>query len=91
MESKPRPAREGQGRNAGVDASEESDRAVVPVNSPNKEDEHSAEAGEERARTEEKVAGFHTVPTLSGMSPWQPAICGTLCVPLIIRGRSRMR
>ena len=75
MESKPRPAREGQGRNAGVDASEGSDCAIVPVNPPNKEDEYSAEAREERAWTEEKVAGFQTVPTLSGMSPWQPAFC----------------
>ena len=36
-------------------AREKSDRVVVPVNRPNKEDPYPAEAGEGRPRTEENI------------------------------------
>src|ERR1700686_16926 len=46
--------------------SEESDRAIVPVNQPNKEEQSSAEMGEGRARAKENIAPSHTRPTQSG-------------------------
>jgi RNA-directed DNA polymerase len=46
--------------------SEESDRAVVPVNLSNKEEKSSAEAGEERARAKENIVQSNTSPTQSG-------------------------
>lgn len=63
--SKPRPVRKGQGRNAGMNASEGSDCAILPVNRPNKEDVHSAEVGEGRARTKENIVWTHTIRTQS--------------------------
>jgi RNA-directed DNA polymerase len=54
------------GRKADMNAEEESDRGVVPVNQPNKEAQASAEAGEGRPRTKENIRGAHTPPTLSG-------------------------
>src|SRR5258706_8390848 len=51
---------------AGGHVSEESDRAVVPVNLSNKEEQSSAEAGEERVRAKENIAQSHTSPTQSG-------------------------
>jgi RNA-directed DNA polymerase len=53
-------------RTAGRQAPEESDRAIVPVNLPNKEEQSSAEAEEGRARAKENIAQFHTSPTQSG-------------------------
>jgi RNA-directed DNA polymerase len=53
-------------QNAGMDASEESDCATVPMNQPNKEDVSSAEVGEERARTKENINQSSTHPTQSG-------------------------
>src|SRR6266853_186705 len=53
-------------RNAGRHVSEESDRAIVPVNQPNKEEQSSAEVGEGRARAKENIAQSHTSPTQSG-------------------------
>ena len=53
-------------RTADRHVSEESDRAVVPVNLPNKEEQSSAEAGEERARAKENIERFNTSPTQSG-------------------------
>ena len=47
-------------------APEESDRAVVPMSLPNKEEQSSAEAGEERARAKENIAQSNTSPTQSG-------------------------
>ena len=47
-------------------APEESDRAIVPVNQPNKEGQSSAEVGEGRARTKENIAQSSTSPTQSG-------------------------
>jgi len=46
--------------------SEESDRIVVPVNPPNKEEESSAEVGEGRMRAKENIAEANTSPTQSG-------------------------
>ena len=45
---------------------EESDRAVVPVKLPNKEEQSSAEAEEGRARAKENIAHSNTSPTQSG-------------------------
>src|SRR5437868_6073235 len=53
-------------RTADRQVPEESDRAVVPVNLPNKEEQSSAEAEEERARTKENIAQSNTHPTQSG-------------------------
>jgi hypothetical protein len=47
-------------------AVEKSDRAIVPMNQPNKEEQPSAEVGEGRARTVENVAEANTSPTQSG-------------------------
>ena len=53
-------------RTAGRHVPEESDRAIVPMNLPNKEEQSSAEAEEGRARAKENIAQFHTSPTRSG-------------------------
>jgi RNA-directed DNA polymerase len=51
---------------AGMHASEKSDRAVVPMNQPNKGETSPAEVGEGRARTKENIVRSHTSPTQSG-------------------------
>ena len=51
---------------AGRHVSEESDRAVVHVNLSNKEEQSSAEEGEERARAKENIVQSNTSPTQSG-------------------------
>src|ERR1700681_4722822 len=53
-------------RTADRHVSEESDRAVVPVNLSNKEERFSAEIGEGRARAKENIVQSHTRPTQSG-------------------------
>src|ERR1700681_1743961 len=53
-------------RTADRHVSEESDRAVVPVNLSNKEGQASAEIGEGRARAKENIIQSHTRPTQSG-------------------------
>ena len=53
-------------RTADRHVSEESDRAIVPVNLSNKEGQISAEIGEGRARAEENIVPSHTRPTQSG-------------------------
>src|ERR1700674_458468 len=53
-------------RTADWHVSEESDRAVVPVNLSNKEGRPSAEMGEGRARAKENIVPSHTRPTQSG-------------------------
>ena len=64
----PQPAREGgrsakvQSHTADAHALEESDRAIVSMNQPNKEERSSAEAGEKRVRTKENIARSHTRP-----------------------------
>jgi len=77
-----------------VYAPEESDRAVVPVKSPNKEVQASAEAVEGRARTKENISQSHTPPAQYGYGVsqgladvrWAKERLGA-----IIRGKSRMR
>src|SRR6516165_2490661 len=51
---------------AGMHVSEKSDRAVVPMNRPNKGEQSSAEVGEGRARTKENIGRSSTSPTQSG-------------------------
>jgi group II intron reverse transcriptase/maturase len=63
------PAGEGSSRTSGTHGGEESDRAIVPMKSPNKAREQparAAEAAEERARTKENIGEVRTSPTQSG-------------------------
>src|SRR3984957_9125256 len=60
------PSEKAMSRTADRHVSEESDRAVVPVNLSNKEEQSSAEAGEERARAKENIVQSNTSPTQSG-------------------------
>src|SRR6058998_2540346 len=53
-------------RTADVNAQEQSDCAVVPMNQPNKEGPPSAEVGEGRAQTEENIVPSSMRPTQSG-------------------------
>jgi hypothetical protein len=53
-------------RTADMYVPQKSDRAVLPVNQPNKGGELSAEAGEGRAQTRENIAQSHMHPTQSG-------------------------
>ena len=71
---------------------EKSDCVVVPVNQPNKEDNHSAEVGEGRAWTKESIVRSYTGPTQSGERVFQrlDGVRRFTSSP-IIRGRSRMR
>jgi hypothetical protein len=68
----PQPERErgrsakAQSRKAVTHAPEESDRAVVSMNQPNKEERSSAEAGEKRARAKENIIQPNMNPTQSG-------------------------
>jgi len=55
-----------QNHNAGMYGPEKSDRAVVPMNQPNKGEQSSAEVGEGRARTKENIVQSNTSPTQSG-------------------------
>ena len=55
-----------QSRNAGMHTPEKSDRAVIPVNQPNKREKSLAEIGEGRARTKENIVRSNTSPTQSG-------------------------
>ena len=55
-----------QSHTADAHALEESDRAIVPMNQPNKGERSSAETGERRARAKENIVQPHTSPTLSG-------------------------
>jgi RNA-directed DNA polymerase len=55
-----------QSRTSDMHALEESDRTVVPVNQPNKEDSSSAEVGEGRVRAKENIVQSNTSPTQSG-------------------------
>ena len=53
-------------RKADMHASEKSDRAVVPMNQPNKGECILAEVGEGRARAKENIVWSYTSPTQSG-------------------------
>jgi hypothetical protein len=55
-----------QSHNADMHVPEKSDRAVVPMNRPNKGEQSSAEVGEGRARTKENIGRSSTSPTQSG-------------------------
>ena len=55
-----------QSRTSDMHALEGSDRAVLPMNQPNKEGQPSAEVGEGRVRTKENIAQSNTSPTQSG-------------------------
>ena len=55
-----------QSHNADTHAPEESDRAIVSMNQPNKEEQSSAEDGEKRARAKENIVQPNTSPTQSG-------------------------
>ena len=55
-----------QSHKADAHAPEESDRAIVPMNQSNKEEQSSAEAGEERVRAKENIVQSNTSPTQSG-------------------------
>src|SRR5215470_15349613 len=55
-----------ESHNAGVHAPEKSDRAVVPMNQPNKGEYTPAEVGEGRARTKENIGRSSMSPTQSG-------------------------
>ncbi len=55
-----------QSRTSDMHALEESDRTIVPMNQPNKEDLSSAEAGEGRVRAKENIVQSNTSPTQSG-------------------------
>ena len=81
-----------QNRTSDMHASEESDRAIVPMNEPNKEGQPSAEVGEGRARAKENIVWSYTSPTQSGervsqglSGVRQPYLAAT------IQGKSRMR
>jgi hypothetical protein len=82
-------------RNPDMNAVEESDRAVVPVKLPNKEERlASAEVVEGRARTKENVAESYTSPTQSGevRVPGVPRRARSETrFDAIIQGKSRMR
>jgi len=60
-----RPAK-AESHKAGAHAPEKSDRAVVPVNQPNKGEVIPAEAGERRVRSKENIGQSNTIPTQSG-------------------------
>ncbi len=64
-----------QSRTSDMHALEGSDRAVLPMNQPNKEGQPSAEVGEERVRTKENIAQSNTSPTQSGERVSQ-GLCG---------------
>ena len=55
-----------QSHNADAYVSEKSDRAVVPLNQPNKGECILAEVGEGRARAKENIVWSYTSPTQSG-------------------------
>jgi len=55
-----------QNRTSDMHVSEESDRAILPMNQPNKGRQLSAEVGEGRARAKENIAQSNTSPTQSG-------------------------
>ena len=49
-----------------MNAAEESDRDVVPMNQPNKEAQAMAEVGEGRSRSKENIGQSHTPPAQNG-------------------------
>ena len=55
-----------QSRTSDMHALEESDRAILPMNQPNKEEQSSTEVGEGRVRAKENTVQSNTSPTQSG-------------------------
>jgi hypothetical protein len=55
-----------QSHDAGMHVPEKSDRAVLPMNQPNKGESVPAEVGEGRAWTKENIVPSYTFPTQSG-------------------------
>jgi len=83
-----------QSRTPDVYAPEESDRAVVPMKSPNKEAQASAEAVEGRARVKENIGPPHTRPTQCGILRVPRAdrcAAGGIAPAVTIQDKSRMR
>jgi len=75
-------------------AGEESDRAVLPMKSPNKEAQASAEVAEGRARVKENLGPPHTRPTQCGSLRVPGAdrcAVGGVAPAATIQDRSRMR
>ena len=84
-----------QSHNADMHVPEKSDRAVVPMNQPNKGESVPAEVGEGRAWTKENIVPSYTFPTQSG-SMRVPGIerCAAsrrVRFAASIQGKSRMR
>jgi hypothetical protein len=89
-----RPAK-AESHNAGMHVSEKSDRAVVPMNQPNKGEVIPAEVGEGRVRAKENIVPSYTSPTQSGRTR-VPGIerCAAsqqVHFAATIQGKSRMR
>ena len=80
---------------AGMHAPEKSDRAVIPMNQPNKGEQSSAEVGEGRAWTKENIGRSSTSPTQSGKTrvPGIERCAASRQVRFAasIQGKSRMR
>src|SRR5256885_11491756 len=64
-----------QNRTSDMHASEESDRAIVPMNQPNKEGQPSAEVGEGRARAKENIAQSRARHRAGPECPRDCAVC----------------
>jgi hypothetical protein len=84
-----------ESRNAGVHVPEKSDRAVLPMNQPNKGKIVPAEVGEGRAWAKENIVPSYTSPTQSGTMR-VPGIerCAAsrqVRVAVTIQSKSRMR
>src|SRR6516165_2393645 len=91
----PRPEREGgrsakaQSHTADAHAPEESDRAILSMNQPNKEEGSSAEAGEKRARAKENICLIpHRPDTVRGTRVPGIQQCGAALVSSDGAGRS---
>ena len=84
-----------QSHNAGMQVSEKSDRAVVPMNQPIKGERSSAEVGEGRARAKENTVPSYTSPTQSGRTRVpgieRCAASSQVRSAATIQGKSRMR
>src|SRR3569833_3168617 len=72
---------------------EKSDYAVVPVNRPNKEEQSSAEVGEQRAWIVGEHSPSYMFPTQSGNQhvPDSRRVCGGLATAVGIHDKSRVR
>jgi hypothetical protein len=81
-------------RTPGVYTGEESDRAVLPLNPPNKEAQAWAEVAEGMARVKESIGLPHTRPTQRGIMSVPGAdrcAVGGVAPAVTIQHKSRMR